>query len=103
MPLEKLNFQIFESELNSTFNVVLSQSAVVPLTLIQASRADQPDSRYENFSLFFDGPADHPLPQRIYAFEHERLGQFDLFIVPIGNERGRFQYQAVFNRLRSGS
>jgi hypothetical protein len=40
------------------------------------------------------------LPQGTYAFAHDDLGEFDLFIVPIGQAPGVFQYQAVFNRVR---
>jgi hypothetical protein len=32
--------------------------------------------------------------------EHDNLGAFDLFLVPIGPEKERMCYQAVFNRLR---
>lgn len=79
--------------------VSLELTTVTPPRVSEASGAG---ARHESFSLFFDGPADRPLAQRTYSFEHERLGRFDLFIVPVGNERGRLQYQAVFNRLRRG-
>jgi hypothetical protein len=35
----------------------------------------------------------------MYTFEHDRIGRFELFVVPIGRKPGLFQYQAVFNRL----
>jgi hypothetical protein len=56
---------------------------------------------YESFSLLFLGPADRLLPQRIYAFECEPLGRFDLFIVPIGRDDTGVRYEAAFNCLVS--
>jgi hypothetical protein len=41
--------------------------------------------------VFRGGPTP-PLPQRIHALEHPRLGRLELFLVPIGPET----YQAVF-------
>ena len=55
----------------------------------------------ESFSLLFNGPADRPLGQRMYRFTHERLGSFDLFIVPVSADRNARQYEAVFNRRRA--
>jgi hypothetical protein len=36
------------------------------------------------------------LSRRIYRSQHETLGAFDLFIVPIGPAESRTQYEAVF-------
>jgi hypothetical protein len=33
-------------------------------------------------------------------FEHDQMGHFELFIVPIGKDDSSFLYEAVFNRLR---
>ena len=48
------------------------------------------------FSLVFRGPRDAPVPQRIYRVEHDRLGAFDLFLVPIGPDGEGMRYEAVF-------
>jgi len=37
------------------------------------------------------------LPQGIYGLSHERMGDFDLFLVPISREELGFRYEAVFN------
>jgi hypothetical protein len=50
------------------------------------------------FSLVFMGPLDQSLPQQTYLFEHEKLGAFDLFIVPIGKDQKGLRYEAIFNR-----
>ena len=56
-------------------------------------------SGMERFSIFFDGPAVY-LPQSIYTLEHERMGQFEIFLVPIAQNGDSFRYEAVFNSYR---
>ena len=54
----------------------------------------------ERFSVFFAGPGHTHLPQRLYRLEHELMGEFEIFLVPIsGDERG-FRYEAVFNYFK---
>lgn len=59
---------------------------------------DPAGPRYECFSLIFEGADDTPLSQGLCRLEHDALGVADIFIVPVGAERGRRQYEAVFNR-----
>jgi hypothetical protein len=48
------------------------------------------------FILDWQGPYEPVLPQDIYAFRHgDEL--FEMFIVPVGRDRGGAQYEAVFN------
>ena len=52
----------------------------------------------ERFSAFFEGAI--YLPQAAYSLEHEQMGNFEIFHVPISqNERG-FRYEAVFNYFK---
>ena len=54
----------------------------------------------ERFSVFFDGPGRPRLPQSLYSLEHEQMGEFEIFLVPIsGNEKGS-RYEAVFNYFK---
>lgn len=53
------------------------------------------------FALQFIGPPGQVLPQQIYTVEHPGIGQFDLFIVPVGRDVGGIRYEAVFNRIAS--
>jgi hypothetical protein len=48
------------------------------------------------FSLIFRGPAGNPLPQRIYEMEHDAIGVFPLFLVPIGPDQEGMLYEAIF-------
>ena len=64
--------------------------------------ADEPydyagrDNSRVPFSLLFLGPRDPILPQRIYRFDDEQLGAFEMFIVPIGRDDRGVEYEAIF-------
>lgn len=49
------------------------------------------------FSVVFRGPEDASLSQGIHRVEHEVIGGFELFLVPIGPDGGGLLYEAVFN------
>jgi hypothetical protein len=51
----------------------------------------------ERFSAFFDGPITPRLVQSVYHLTHEKMGEFDLFLVPIAKIDESFRYEAVFN------
>ncbi len=98
--LDDLSFARFSELLQTRFRVVLGEGGSIDLTLAKARliRPRAAGSPGESFSLVFQGPADRFLAQQIYRFEHERIGAFDLFIVPIGSTGAETQYEAVFNR-----
>lgn len=54
----------------------------------------------ERFSVFFRGPLDVFLQQATYSLRHEKMGSFDLFLVPLGREEEGYSYEAVFNYLK---
>ena len=54
----------------------------------------------ERFSVFFVGPRDLFLAQRVYSLRHEHMGEFELFLVPIAGDEKSFRYQAVFNYFK---
>jgi hypothetical protein len=79
------------------------------LHLVKVTEKDAEE--YTGVSLIFHGPADKFLPQKTYCFRHETLGDFDMFVVPVGELKERrdgsptrtgFVYQAVFTRLKEG-
>jgi hypothetical protein len=105
MPLPKLNFQTFASQLNTTFEVKLADGSTVPLKLVEATRGSAQKSAgpkgvlYEQFSLLFTGPLEPALDQRIHSFEHSRIGRFEIFIVPvISRNTSAMHYECIFNR-----
>lgn len=107
VPLEQLTFDRFHAQLKTRFRVQAGPGAVVELELVEATRirsldwpnSGKPGTSAEAFSLILHGPEQVFLPQHLYRFEHEALGAFEMFIVPVGRAPGQFHYQAVFNRL----
>jgi hypothetical protein len=107
LTLDQLTLENFSLWQKTKFRVPLDPANTVELELSEVNTLLNPGSAraaanqpaQESFSLIFHGPKDHFLPQRMYTFEHDRIGRFELFIVPIGQKSGLFHYQAVFNRL----
>ena len=65
-----------------------------PLELELTSVVESPHARPDHpaFSLFFKAASD-PLEQQIFTLAHDGLGEFDLFLVPVGPR----EYEAVIN------
>ncbi|HWX21117.1 MAG TPA: hypothetical protein VN578_14545 [Candidatus Binatia bacterium] len=103
--LEELNFESLARLVKTRFRVWVGPNDLVELELYEATPPRVTPAGvgtkavYEGFSLLFLGPADRLLPQRIYPFECEQLGRFELFIVPIGRDENGARYEAAFNRL----
>lgn len=88
----------YEGCLNEQFTVLPSDAPEVVLTLVQTKRKlDTPVQ--ECFTLLFDGP-DTLLPQQTYRLRHERLGELELFLVPVARTAAGYQYQSVFNLFK---
>lgn len=90
----------FSQHLNTKFSVSIDAPKPVELELVEVKGYESKDHEergLERFSIFFSGPADFLLPQYTYALTHEKMGKFDLFLVPIGRGEAGFRYEAVFN------
>ena len=96
--LDKVTAEQFAQLVHTEFQVLLERDVKVALELTAVTVQSARNADFEAFSLLFSGPADRPLGQQTYRFRHERLGAFDLFIVPVSAENNRRQYEAVFNR-----
>lgn len=70
-------------------------SQMTDLRLAEAT-SSAPGATREQFSLVFRGPPGVVLPQQIYPLEHDGLGAFELFLVPIGADAAGVTYEAVF-------
>jgi hypothetical protein len=112
VPLEQIRFSTFAARVNTVFQVQRSSGLTVglqlaevrPTPLFAGTRANAEDARNERFSLLFRGPLQPPLEQGSYWFEHEGIGRFAIFIVPIGStDTGHCYYEAIFNRPIGGS
>ncbi len=83
---------------NTSFVVLDAPTAPVTVQLTEVTPRSA-TARQEVFSLMFRGPADRFLPQKTYRLKHDRLGEFDLFLVPVEQDKEEFIYEAAFNRL----
>jgi hypothetical protein len=100
--IEKITKEMFAESLKTKFRLNVEASDPIELELVQLSEGASL-LRYEQFALLFDGPPSPFLPQMIYHVEHEKLGEFDLFLVPVGKHQNGFQYEAAFNRSLEGN
>jgi L-ascorbate metabolism protein UlaG (beta-lactamase superfamily) len=102
MDLRQLTQPAFTATLNAKFQVQSNDGKKLDLTLTSVS-ANEVSSHNEQFSIVFRGSLDTFLPQGIYQIMHERMGSFDLFLVPIGRNESGYEYEAVFNRMRQST
>jgi hypothetical protein len=93
--LEDFTLATFSDRLGETFRV---DNGALELELVEAAAgiARPHAGGRVPFSLLFRGPLEPLFPQGIYPFEHDQLGAFALFIVPLGPDDDRMQYEAVF-------
>ena len=91
----------FSKHVNTMFRVAGEQPIELELTEVKGylSKAHE-QTGMERFSAFFKGPREPYLPQRSYALEHERMGAFELFLVPVAKDENGFRYEAVFNYFK---
>jgi hypothetical protein len=94
-----LTYEAFTENAKTKFRVPLDEDKVVELELTEVSELKL-HPRQEEFSLEFRGPLDIFLGQGVRNFEHDAMGRFELFIVPVEQDAQGVYYEAVFNRLR---
>ena len=96
-----MNLPAFTPLVGDSFELRLPEGAGLRLLLLEARDLGPrplgpPGDR--SFSLIFRSDSRSDLPQAIYALGHPKLGDLELFLVPIGPDpEGGMRYQAVFN------
>jgi hypothetical protein len=110
MTEQRLSAELFEPLIGKAFRVELKDGVVelilrsvtsLPPPRHRASGGeelviDETRARKDPFTLLFGG-ASHLLPQGTYPMTSESLRErIEIFIVPIGQDREGFIYQAVF-------
>jgi len=89
----------FAPRLNATFRVKVDETNELDLVLTEVGEFKVSD-RQEQFSIVFRGPNETFLGQGLREFEHDEMGNFRLFLVPIGQDDKGYYYESIFNRLR---
>jgi hypothetical protein len=89
----------FRPHLHTTFTVHSTAGTRLPLTLVQVTQ--QPTAEgIEQFSLVFHAPPDAPPAHGTNTIRHQVLGEFALFMTPVGaSSAQRTVYEACFSRL----
>lgn len=101
MPAE-LTEKEFARHLNTKFKTKIDDQTI-DLELVEVKNylpQQNEQGGMERFSIFFEGPNVY-LPQRVYSFEHEDMGEFEIFLVPISQTAQNFRYEAVFNYFKN--
>ncbi len=93
----RLEHEEFAKHLHEKFRIRLDEQTVeAELTEISEHLVSP---RQERFSIIFRTSNEMFLGQGQRPFEHDQMGNFELFIVPIGRDGEGTYYEAVFNRL----
>ncbi len=87
----------FEPHLNTKFTVSGESIAETELELVEIT--EKQSGTVYAFSLLFVGPEALPLDQMTYHVVHGKMGNFDLFLVPVGKTDKGLEYEAVFTRF----
>lgn len=91
----------FSKHVNTKFKVAIEPPIELELNEVKGYLAKSDEQTgMERFSAFFAGPRQPALPQMIYPIEHESMGKFDLFLVPISLDEKGYRYEAVFNYFK---
>jgi hypothetical protein len=94
-PLVAFTVATFTPRVGEEFRVHHGEDQTMPTRLVEATAAG-PGVHRDQFSLVFRGPPDMVLPQQIYRIDHDEMGSFELFLVPIGPDADGMRYEAVF-------
>ena len=89
---------MFTEYVDTQFDLLDDPARTLGLTLTSVVEHVKTE-RQEVFSLFFHGPSNPFMPQGIYRLKHSHLGELELFLVPVGQDKDGFQYEAAFNNL----
>lgn len=102
--LDHLTLDSFAPLIGQPFRLVLADGSSIDAVL--ESAREVPDSGWQPqsgrparkpFTLLFLGRSQAVLPQSIYRFQHETLGELDIFVVPVGRTADGINYEAVFS------
>jgi hypothetical protein len=92
--MRAITWDEFADAVGTAYRVDHGESAV-ELTLDQAAEIASAGREAGSFRLEFVGPANPLLPQAIYSFwRGDEL--FEIFIVPIAQDRQGSRYEAIF-------
>jgi len=93
----------FSKHVNTKFRAQLDAETTVDLELdeVKGYPGHPGDQQgMERFSIYFKGPATPHLPQKLYTLQHDQMGEFEIFLVPLSRNDQGSRYEAVFNYFK---
>jgi len=95
---EELKKSSFDPYVNEKFEVLTEYEGIVEVELVEVSEHNR--ENMESFSLLFKGPKEKFFDQKLYKVNHPKMGELDLFLVPVVHEKqDAFYYESAFSRL----
>jgi len=94
----------FKHHLNTPFRLQVNAPKPIDLTLVGVESRPSESSEeqgMERFSVFFSSPLEFLLPQSTYRLVHPEMGEFDVFLVAIGQDPDGYRYEAVYNYYKT--
>ena len=98
-PLEHAEFA---KHVNTTFRIRLNERETLPAELTEISE-HMVSPQQERFWIVFKTSNEVLLGQGLRSVEHDAMGNFDLFLVPMSRDEQGTYYEAVFNHLTNKS
>jgi hypothetical protein len=98
--LEHLTQKSLSEQLHTKFRLSSAPGQSVEVELVEVTDNGEVAGQTERFSALFRSSLEQFFQQGTYTLEHEQLGSFELFIVPIRKDEAGFYYEAVFNRVK---
>lgn len=98
--LDKLTYEDFQQYLNDWFVIYYDAASKLEVRLARVDVVGKPQKEgwRSPFSLVFASKLrDRYLVQAMYRFGHEKMGEFDIFITPLGPDSDGMNYEAVFS------
>ncbi len=99
LALVALNAGFFEPLLQSHFFLQGGgRSEGCDLTLVEVNLLGhrRPEASREPFSLIFQGPPRHRLPQGIHRLQHPKAGSMDVFVTQVGDSPAGSLFEVIF-------
>jgi len=93
-----LEHEEFTKHLNTRFRIYVNEAEPIEAELTNVSE-HLVSARQARFSITFRTSNEISLGQGMHRFEHDQMGTFDLFIVPVERSDEGTYYEAIFNRL----
>lgn len=97
--LDQLTIDSFEPHVGTSFWAEFPNGAKVELRLQSIGKVMESElARLDRqpFSLYFIGPRSYLLKQQTYRIVHDAMEPMEIFLVPVGEDRETYQYEAVF-------